>query len=385
MEINSKDALDDSARKHKSGKFLNTVACVVGANASGKTSLIKAFSFLSWFVDTSYSSMKADRAIPMDLHKLHKKEAAKIAIEFYQEGVLYTYSLELDEKRVIKESLHKRKNEKYAKAGLVFDLSRQKDRVIIKSGNDLKISEHDEDRIKRRPNISLLSALIDLEYLPEITFFKKTVTNVSQVGHSRPHSFEDSFHFSEALSGNKFLSTEILSFSDVIDLGISDFRFHKISYPNKNNPEEEMEAQILLCLHKSPKFSFELPIFEESNGTQRSYFILSKILPILKSGGLIILDEIEDGLHPNVVRKIITLFERKDSNPHNAQLIFSTHQHLLLNDRTKTQIFITEKNPQTFETEIYRLDDVEDVRNDENYFHKYMAGAFGGTPNVKWL
>ena len=64
------------------------------------------------------------------------------------------------------------------------------------------------------------------------------------------------------------------------------------------------------------------------------------------------------------------------------QLIFSTHQYPLLSDRTKTQIFLTEK--ENFETQIFRLDEIEGVRNDENFANKYIAGTYGGTPNIDY-
>lgn len=381
LEINSKDVRDESARHHESGDYINTVSCIVGSNASGKTNVLKAFGFLTWFIEKSYTSLKPERLIPIELHQLHKSEPTKIEIEFYEASVLYRYSIELNKKQVLRERLDK----KVKKFTLVFKLERDGDTVTITPGTTLKVSDDDAKRIKSRPNISLLSGLIDLSYLPEITFFKKVETNVNQAGHRRPHHFEDSFKVSSKLYKDDTLRQEILSFSKDVELGISDFNFQEITLKNAVNPEEEIKEQILQCVHSSDKGNFSLPIFEESNGTQRSYCLLAEIIPILKSGGLVVLDEIEDGLHPYIAKKLVSLFESKETNPNNAQLIFATHQHLLLNDRTKTQIFIAEKNPDSFETELYRLDDVEGVRNDDNYFHKYMAGAYGGTPNIKWL
>jgi AAA15 family ATPase/GTPase len=381
LQISAKDVLDDSARAYADDDYINVVSCIVGPNASGKTTFLKAFGFLAWFTEKSYSSFKPERMIPIEQHKLHKKNPTRIEIEFYEDTVLYRYGIELNKKHVLSEQLEKR----VKKFTSVFKLVRDGEQVEITSNKSLKINDSDAERIKSRPNISLLSALIDLGYLPEITFFKKFDGNVGQAGHHRIHHLEDSLRLSSALNKNEALQQEILAISKDIELGISEFKFQEVTFKNPDNPDEQVKEQILRCVHTSKKGSFSVPIFEESNGTQRSYCLLSEIIPVLKSGGLIVLDEIEDGLHPYVAKKIIALFESKDSNPHNAQLIFATHQHLLLNDRTKTQIFITEKNPALFETELYRLDDVEGVRNDENYFHKYMAGAYGGTPNIKWM
>lgn len=75
----------------------------------------------------------------------------------------------------------------------------------------------------------------------------------------------------------------------------------------------------------------------------------------------------------------------KKINKYNAQILFSTHQALLLKELTKTQIFIVEKNKEDLTTEIYRLDEVEGVRNDENYAQKYLSGTYGGVPDIDWL
>lgn len=382
FEIKSKDALDDSARLHESGKYINTVSCIIGANASGKTNFIKALSFIGWFVKDSYETLKVERPIPIELHKLKKDEPCSIELEFYEKSILYRYSIELNKKQVLKESLKRMDESKpYAKFSRVFELTRNSEEIKI-TPPSFKINKEDWERIKPRSNISLLSSLLVLGYLPEITFFKNIITNVGQSGHNNS---VDIFELSESLHNNKQLQKDLLAFSEEIDLGIKKFAFSEATLRNSKNPEDEIKKSLLLCLHSSDNGDFNMPIHEESEGTQKSYAILSEVFLILETGGVVFIDEFEEGLHPYVAKKIISLFESKETNPHNAQLIFSTHQHLLLNDRTKTQIFITEKNSATLESEIYRLDDVEDVRNDENYFHKYMTGAYGGTPDIRWI
>ncbi len=384
FEINSKDALDDSARHHKSGCYLNTVACVIGSNASGKTNVLRSLSFLSWFIEKSYSSLKIDKPIPLEAHKLHLKEATSFEIEFYEDDILYRYYIKLNQKQVLEERLDK-KVRRINKTPIFKLIRNAKKSEITAYSLPKRLNENDWERIKERSNISLLSALIDLGYLSEITFFKKIKTNVTRIGHMRTHNLQEAFEVSQVLYNDKKLQKDVLSFSKIIDLGISDFNFKEIPLRNIKNPDEEKKAQLLECIHSSKNDNFGLPIYDESNGTQRSYSILSDALRALRTGGLLVLDEIDDGLHPDVIKRIISLFENKETNPHSVQLIFSTHQHLLLNDRTKTQIFLTDKPNDTFETEIYRLDDIARVRNDENYFHKYLTGVYGSTPNIKWI
>lgn len=381
FSIRRKDVLDDSARLISDDLAMNVTSCVIGPNASGKTNILKAITFLFWFVENSYTSQKADAPIPVETHKLKENEPTSIEVMFCNNQKLYKYFIEFNRKEILKESLS-RKNERMSN---IYTLKRTGDKVTIAT-RGLKINEADEKRFKERQNVPLLSSLIDTKYLPDITFFKNYDSNVTQLGLTHYHMVSTSMNASQVLHKDSQLRKDVLSFIKNVDLGISDFGFREVSvYSRKEGAEVDEKAQILQCIHKSADVNFELDILEESNGTQHSFSLLSDILPILKTGGVVVIDEIESGLHPYIVKKIISLFESKDTNPHKAQLIFSTHQHLLLKDRTKTQIFITERNNDNFETEIFRLDEVEGIRNDENYFNKYIAGAYGGTPRIDWL
>ena len=236
-------------------------------------------------------------------------------------------------------------------------------------------------RFKERKRVSVLSSLVQLGYIDSLDFFENSHSNVDRRGMLGNHNFDDLFDLSSHLNEDRELLSRLSGFIKEVDLGVDGFGFREVVL--KSKPEEDSNKyQILEAIHKSTKGEFKLNVFEESNGTQQSISLLTKILPILNTGGLVIVDEIEAGLHPYVARKIVSLFEKKETNPQNAQLIFSTHQHMLLNDRTKTQIFLVEKDAESFESEIYRLDDVEDVRNDENYFQKYITGVYGATPKI---
>ncbi len=380
FEINSKDVLDNSAIKKDNDTFLNLVSCIIGPNASGKTTVLKAIVFLCWFINESYSKLKNDTKIPINQHRL-KQGATKIEIEFYEEKILYKYLIEFNQNEVIREKLDK----KIERMSNIFESNREGNNFSLKT-NHFKINDADEARFKERHNISLLSCLIDTGYLPEISFFKKLKTNINKFGPTPTSPFPMMcLYISTEIQKNEDLYQKILQFSKEIDLGIADFQFTNVLMPDQNNPKEIKTLPLLECIHYAKNKKFTLSILEESNGTQHYIYLLFEILPILKSGGLVVIDEIESAIHPFVARKIISLFEDKKTNPNNAQLFFSTHQHSLLNDRTKTQIFIAEKEKEKSETEIYRLDDIEGVRNDENFFHKYLAGTYGGIPDINSL
>ena len=107
LEINSKDVLYDSAHCHKSGSYLNTVACI-GSNVSGKTNALRALSFLAWFIEKAYLLRKADKSIPIELHKLHLGGATNFELEFYQNEILYRYNIKLNQKQILVDYLNKK-------------------------------------------------------------------------------------------------------------------------------------------------------------------------------------------------------------------------------------------------------------------------------------
>jgi AAA15 family ATPase/GTPase len=124
-----------------------------------------------------------------------------------------------------------------------------------------------------------------------------------------------------------------------------------------------------------------LPFNRESNGTQGAFILLSRLLPVLEHGGLAVIDEFENDLHPLMLEPILDLFANPETNPLSAQLIFSTHAIEVLNLVEKSQVMLVEKDEDCL-SQAYRLDSIEGIRNDDNFYAKYMAGAYGAVPNL---
>ena len=107
--------------------------------------------------------------------------------------------------------------------------------------------------------------------------------------------------------------------------------------------------------------------------------LLSNILPALATGGLAIIDELEADLHPNMLKPIMDLFFSKRSNPKQAQLLCTCHSPEILNIVDKSQVVLVEKDEQC-RSEAWRLDTVSGIRTDDNYYAKYLSGAYGAVP-----
>jgi len=161
------------------------------------------------------------------------------------------------------------------------------------------------------------------------------------------------------------------------DTGIDEINIKSVMMVNEG---KQQEVLLPFGVHKVGDDSFELMIYEESNGTQSAYSLLGLILPVLKNGGVAIIDELDNDLHPLLLPAIFDLFRSSHHNPHNAQLIFSCHTPEVFNLLNKHQIYLVEKYEQA--SEAWRLDEMEGVRNDDNLYAKYMAGAFDAIPNL---
>ena len=126
----------------------------------------------------------------------------------------------------------------------------------------------------------------------------------------------------------------------------------------------------------------EVPFLQfESSGTIRFFGILPSIFKALDEGSVLFIDEIENGLHPNLMKLIINLFNSEESNQKNAQLICTSHDTLLLKNVRRDQVWFAEKN-QYGETEIKRLSDFKNVRAKDKIFEKYLEGIFGAVPII---
>ena len=127
--------------------------------------------------------------------------------------------------------------------------------------------------------------------------------------------------------------------------------------------------------------TFELPFPMESSGTQGAFMLLHRLLPVLQSGGLAVIDEFENDLHPHMLEPILDLFANPATNPAGGQLLFTCHAMEVLNLVHKSQVVLVEKDAHN-ESSAWRLDSVEGIRSDDNFYAKYMAGAYGAVPQL---
>ena len=284
--------------------------------------------------------------------------------------MFYKLSLKINSERVLSEILESRKNKR-----LITLYSRR----YVKSSNSYifeakNINLENSFIEKVRPNASVISTARQYNH-PELTEIRKHWYFV----------FGNYLIFSGLNETSKFYSKNKEHFQQTkellksVDLGLSDIQIKaKEKADRKGNKKLRFYPY---GIHKSRGDIFQLPFLMESGGTRHLYDMLRCIFPVLEKGSVCLIDEIEDSLHPNMLPTIINLFTSEETNPKGAQLICTTHMPTIMADLSKYQIFLVEKNKEC-ESEVYRLDEVEKVRSDDNFLKKYLAGSYGGIPDI---
>ena len=201
---------------------------------------------------------------------------------------------------------------------------------------------------------------------------------MSGIDHNAESSMTSFFMKTFEDISNKFFQDMQLGFTD-IELAEEEKRNEDkaITTHNKYNAKEEIIGKVNFKIREN-----------ESSGTNKIYDMAGYLLLGLNFGVPVIIDELDAKLHPLLTHKIIELFHSPETNPKNAQLIFSTHDTNLLgcNCFRRDQIWFTEKD-RTESTDLYSLvefkePDVGKVRNDRSFEKDYIAGRYGAIPFI---
>lgn len=366
------------------GQRLATAMAVIGANGAGKTSLIKPLAFLSWFITHSFQSQRS-APLPLKPHFSSPNEPIEFEVEADDvNGTLWRYELMATPERVLREAVYKRPNKKRAKFSYVFVREwneASQEYAIKQEGFGLDPAE----ARKVRPNASLVSTAA--QYGVEVAQHLIGVhveTNILQFG--RVDSTSGFLDASMLYFENAALKKQMEALLRNLDLGLSGVEIRKLDFPappEARRPEDvKMPARYLTFGVHALKdgSSHELQMAEESSGTRTAFVQLAYLLSVLASGGIAVIDELESDMHPHMIEPFLDLFSSINTNPHNAQIIFTSHSIEVIGLLGKSQVFLVEKKD--CESEAWRLDTMEGVRSQDNLYAKYMSGAYGAVPQL---
>lgn len=156
--------------------------------------------------------------------------------------------------------------------------------------------------------------------------------------------------------------------------------------PDRTENEDNSKMK-MVSIYKYGDRSFAIPAeFMESRGTLKLIDFAIPFENMFKSGGVFVLDEFDSAIHPELVKGILAIFNNSEINKSGAQLIFTTHNPIYLNNKIfrRDQIRFVEKDKDSYESILYSLADFgsETVRNDHNYLINYFKGNYGALPFI---
>lgn len=378
-----KNAPDTSGyvQTKNNGDRLTKLAMFIGPNASGKTNIFKALSFLTWFIVQSIDT-KSGEEIPFSPFLFSSSTVSlptKFSIQFFITNDEYEYSLYVVKERVVFEQLKKRINKKLS---ILF--TRKYDahtqRYLFNQRNKFNLSSNIKNLVRENTSVITVAAQFNHSESRRIVgYFENMVSNISKDGHVSMENFAKGriirlYHEQPNLKKH---AEELLRKFDT-GLNSVEIQFEK----KKNNKGEDEESWHVQGFHAGDgKSKYGLQFHLESQGTQDLFTALALLLPILQHGGVAILDELQNSIHPHIMSEILSLFSSQKYNPQNAQLIWTSHGVEIMNELDKQQIFFVEKNDLGC-TDVWRLDDMEGVNNRDNFFAKYLSGAYGAVPRL---
>ncbi|WP_172439575.1 AAA family ATPase [Pseudomonas putida] len=358
------------------GGRTSKIMAVIGANGAGKTNAIKPFAFISWFICKSVN-LRPDAGTYVRQHFLNMKEPTSLQLIFETQNRLFRYRLKLDSKMVHEEELHEKTSRQWSSVfSRILNTENQEYEYNLKGfGFDKRTAS------KAKKNSSLVSfaAQQDNEFALMLTkYFSHFQSNINASGRAIKNEYQALVEGTEFYETHENYRELMVSRLKRWDLGLSDVKLSKLKHVDEKG--EEFEITMPFGVHTIGDEVFEMPLLAESSGTQSAYVLLSRLLPVLREGGVVVYDELESDLHPHMLDSILDLFFNPKTNPHNAQIIFTTHSVEILNDLQKCQILLVEKNDGV--SEAWRLCDMSGVRSDENFYGKYMSGTYGAVPNI---
>ena len=392
------------------GVRLLRFAMVYGANASGKSNLLSAFDFLEDFWRNQPSSIEEKtEVIPFLLDSETPDEPSSFELVFYVEGTKYWYQLSIDEHAVHFEKLYYYKS---VQPTLLFDRKFENGQSVIHYGASIKMSMVEKEKIAVEclknmsffaardkanvsiPDIDIASGWLKKQYMPVIlpktSMFeyaeKKSVEDPSLKSHLLNFLRQADFNISNVITDvikeqipENYLKI-VLSSDDIS--AVEKERLRKDS--TFTNYKTKFEHTIIA---NNGELKYYLPKEMESLGTLRTFGVETAIYYAQQKGAFLPIDEIENSLHPQLLRFILLDFLRKKTQ---AQLLVTTHYDPLLNDITKQNdqrifrkdsVWFTEKQD-SGHTDVYSLAEFRGLNRLSSIQKAYNQGNFGAIPQI---
>lgn len=370
-------------------------AGVFGANASGKTNLLRVMDDMRRIVLTSFRSGDRSSRITRKPYRLDpdfERAPSRFEIDLILNGVRHEYGFLVDDTHVIREWA---RNYPHGKAAMLF--SREED-AAPHLGEKNRAKGRAINEILR-PNSLFLSAAGAADHPDLLPLYEWFSSNLMLCEAS---SRERRWAYTTHMLTHEDSRSQVLGMLHAADLGITDAhirepdpevieRFRKVlralELDEESTDPPDVEPFLGIALsHRGTRGDVEFDTSEESLGTLVWLGLLGPVVDALARGAVLLADELESSLHPTLVAQLVRTFQSPHTNPHGAQLIFNSHEAGLLGNSVedrilgRDQVWFTEKLNDG-RTRLYPLTDLN-PRKAEAVSRRYLAGRYGATPIV---
>lgn len=344
------------------GEEFTKILGVKGANASGKTNILKALNFLSVFCSMSFND-KPEKEIGVRSF-FYGDKPTEFYVEFKSKDILYRYEVELTQERIYRETIYR--------------TIKRESKIIERIDNKLKICNREFSNLKvinLRNNASIISTAhqYEIKELDDLyVFFKYISTNVNLYG--LEEATPDLNRMSKFFEKN----TEYFNFAEKLIIRYDPDVKNIEIYTREDKVGDTVYFPVFNYDVDSPK-NF-LTFHDQSSGTKALYLQLARYKFSLDNGSLLVLDEFDINLHPDILPDLLSLFLNEKINNNQAQLIFTTHNTAILDYLGKYRAYLV--NKENNESYAYRLDEIpgDILRNDRDITPVYRSGKIGGIP-----
>ena len=364
-------------------------AAIYGANASGKSNLIKALQYMRGVVAESATVIQPGQTFavqPFRLDAQSAKEPTAFEVTFIIDGVRYQYGFSMTPQRIVSEHLlvykafkPQRWFERY------YDVQTGKD--VYEFGPGLKGPKNLWEGATR-PNALFLSMAVQLNSEMLRPVFDWFVNGLVIFNEQAQLSPQVSIQMLQQAEGRR----QICDFLSAADISIADIEVVTRKVPGQSVHfdlvdgktevrTEEVEEHQLRFSHVTEQGRAVFDLMDESNGTRNLLFLTGPVLDILRKGLTLVIDELDTSLHTLLVRELVRLFHRPEINTGGAQLIFTTHDASLLDAPDlfrRDQIWFVEKDRDQA-SELVSLSEFSPRKN-EALERGYLMGRYGGIP-----
>ncbi|SIR45550.1 AAA family ATPase [Pseudomonas sp. A214] len=367
-------------------------AVIYGANAAGKTNVIRSIDAMRDLILGSGDSTDGVLSDPFMLDGYTGETPSEFEVIFVIAGVKYVYGFTSDSVRFHDEWLIAYPS---GRAQKWFFREWQESSNTYNWDFGPALTGHKKMwQDATRDDSLFLSTAVKLnskQLKPIHNWFKNTLKIASINGFTE--------NYSAKLCTEEQTKDEVLRFLKSADLDIDDITVETEKFSAEHLPDEmptEVKNQILASVkdreifkiktvHKSASGTpVEFDFFDESNGTQKLFSFSGPWLDVLRTGKVLFIDELNDSLHPTIVKFLVRFFHDSTLNPNNAQLVFTTHETSILDQEffRRDQIWFCEKDREQA-THLYPLTDFSPRKGRENLEEGYLTGRYGALPFIK--